>query len=241
MNTRAIAMGIVLMVAAACVVPALSDDSDAADTTRTSVFYIYEAKITYNGVHYTAVIYFNEGSENHNKFLQYLENPTGSSYAGETDSPSRGSECIAYYLSTSESDTYYINGEYVTGKLVQEPYGNSILSVKSGDDLKVTVNSATNDEGESVSCYLYKYGSLYSKVLTLTTGTEVSMNATVTSTYVIWVDSPYTTVFLDVSFTASGQSVPNGSATAFAAVCFVIAALAIGLIAFASLKPKWSK
>ncbi|MDO5852541.1 MAG: hypothetical protein Q4Q62_00445 [Thermoplasmata archaeon] len=34
---------------------------------------------------------------------------------------------------------------------------------------------------------------------------------------------------------------PNGSATAFAAVCFVIAALAIGLIAFASLKPKWSK
>ena len=44
-----------------------------------------------------------------------------------------------------------------------------------------------------------------------------------------------------VSYQASGYSEPNGSATAFIAICAIVTVLGLGLLILSSMKPKWSK
>ena len=62
-----------------------------------------------------------------------------------------------------------------------------------------------------------------------------------TTSYVIGLDDNSAPLYIDVTLTVTGDSEPNGSATMFAAICFVIAALTIALLAYAAMKPKWAK
>ncbi|MDO5862454.1 MAG: hypothetical protein Q4Q58_06665 [Thermoplasmata archaeon] len=243
MNTRAIAIGLALVFAAAFLVPAVSDDSEAVETTRTSIFYVYEIEYTQTSTMSTSGMTFTfvEGSENHNKFLAYVNDPQNNPFDGVDDNPKAGDDCRAYVFEYVESDIVYFNGDYVTGKLVMSPYGDSMFSVVSGNTLTVTLTSAVNNYGNSRDCGLYRYGAPYSQLADLSLNKEVSVKVSSTATYMIWCDQTYGAVYLDLTYTASGQTEPNGSATLFAAVCFVFTAIAVGLVAVASVKPRWAK
>lgn len=48
-------------------------------------------------------------------------------------------------------------------------------------------------------------------------------------------------LYADSTYEISGISEPNGSATAYFVFCAIVTVLVLAILAYAALKPKWSK
>ena len=264
MNAKiaAIAMALVVTV---CLVPATADDSEAdgTDTFRMGA-YLFGGELTIpvdigNYLEPESLfdedrIYLLEGSENYERMMEYIDDVTDDDPANDRDVsitsddraiiPSHpGETMLICYTDTYEwyNWVYFIDQSTPT-ELLAEPYGETAYTVKQGDTLIITVDRIEASFGDTNPHVVYwpsEYGNYYGKPVYAGQTTEIQ--AVSTTSYVIGLDDDTAPLYLDVTVTITGDSEPNGSATMFAAICFVIAALTIALLAYAAMKPKWAK
>lgn len=250
MNRKAIAAAAVFAMLVICAAPLAAGDADAAETRegRVSDMYIWGGSTTIpeNPSYYNSVLFFVEGSENHAKMLAYLEDPTSVSITEDDKSilyQNVGKTAYVYealWYSTS-SNWVSVFGSTVYLELILEPYNNTNFIATSGSTVTLEITSITTQSGEDTEIDLVNLGSQYT-VDTIDVGSEYSFKVSSTGTYAFEYNGyDNRDLYIDLTYTVEGDSVPSGSATVFAAICFIIAAITVALVVLASMKPKWSK
>lgn len=188
-----------------------------------------------------------EGSENHRAMEAYIADPLNGCVAGDDFSlipGSIGKTIHLYYLTTynqTETDVWF-QDKPVHVTRVLESYGIPIPA-KSDDVVKIRFNEAVSNEGEESTNIYLNYtedSNSWACESNMYKGMTTSFVAQEGRTYAL---DPYwndTTLYYDVSYYLD-ISAPNGSATLFAAVCFVIAGLTIAILLASLVRPKWSR
>ncbi len=264
MNTKiaAIAMALVVTV---CLVPAAADDSDAdgTDTYRMGA-YLFGGELTIpmdignyfepESLFDDERIYLLEGSENYERMMEYIDDVTDDDPTNDRDVsitsddraiiPSHPGETmlICYTDNYEWYNWVYFLDQSTPTDLLAEPYGEATYTVKQGDTLTITIDrieASFGDTNPHVAYWPSEYDSYNGKPVYV--GQTQEIHAISTTSYVIGLDDGSAPLYYDVTVTVTGDSEPNGSATMFAAICFVIAALTIALLAYAAMKPKWAK
>lgn len=264
MNAKiaAIAMALVVTV---CLIPAAADDSDAdgTDTHRIGAYlfggeltvpedigYYLEPETLFND----DFIYLIEGSENYERMMEYIDDVTDDDPSNDRDvsitSDDRamvtshpGETMLVCCTDTIEwYRSVYFADQSTEALLLAEPYGELTYTVKQGDTLSIGVDridAVFGTPNPHIAYWPSEYGSYYGKPIYA--GQTEEIHTVSTTSYVIGLDDSSAPLYIDVTLTVTGDSEPNGSATMFAAICFVIAALTIALLAYAAMKPKWAK
>lgn len=241
MDRRAMIAAIaVLAVAGVCLVPAVSDESDAVTQDRFADYYVMHGTVTKTEYLHTEwvssnFLYFAEGSVNHSTMQAYLRDQTVDVSADDRDGLGDlpvGTVIHVYYISNYEYTDAYTFGTSIPVETVLEPYTLTFF-VKAGDTFTISVQSCVDNWGNTVVPYITeRFGS-------------VQLNQTYTAEYTssteVKVFSDTYCLYVDISYVASGASSPNGSAAAYVAVCAVITVIVLGLLVMAGMKPKWSK
>lgn len=246
-RTVAVTMAIAALMVI-CAVPLASEESDADTTTtlKLSEQYIYYGTFIMPEGEFNWTIggqfMFVDGSEEHSQMLAYLEDPL------HNDAPSRDNSAeishgmhageLIHAYSWQSSDNYpYINtydGRMI-GDIVLEPYGENLdITVRPGDTFTITLLSTTSHR----DLYINTVGN--QTEVSLGDTFSVDVNSLTTFNVGLGQYSSNNDLYVIYTFSYDGGSEPNGSATVFAAICFMIAALVIALLVVASMRPKWS-
>ncbi len=250
MDRKITALMAIAVFGLACFIPLATDDASAETyNVRVSNMYVMHAQTQITNVipdsFEEQYLYFIEDSSNYNKMQAYLSNPQKNAAPSGDDRSSlkdnmgkmlhiyrfeRNNILSIYYLSWLDVDT------------VLKPYNISQLFEGDPDDvITLKVRSMTDNTGKSVSdgfC-LYTKGENGGYSFTYL-GTQKKIVIEKDSSFLIapyWADDALC-YDLDLELEISK---PNGSATTFMAICFIISAITIALLAVAALKPKWSK
>lgn len=188
-----------------------------------------------------------EGSENHRAMEAYIADPLNGCVAGDDFSliPENIGKTIHLYYRTAydmtETDVWF-QDKPVHVTRVLESYGIPIPA-KSDDVVKIRFNEAVSNEGkESTNVYLNytEESNSWACESNMYKGMTTSFVAQEGRAYAL---DPYwndTALYYDVSYYLD-VSAPNGSATLFATVCFVIAGLTIAILLASLIRPKWSR
>lgn len=255
MGNRQFAVLVFAVVAlSVCVAPISCEESDAATTVteRYSDRYVYETETmasTVANVYYSYAMYFMKDSANHQQMLRYLADPLNESVSADDTEEVRervwsgwDGEIVVYYTSTQPGQNvldFFGGTVTLNARTVLEPYGDTvILNAKGGDTVTVTLNSMSCDRGEEGAVYIRDLQTYESVELVL--GQTLSIEVSNVHAFEVYPNT-YGSLYMDYSMTYDGVTEPNGSPMMFAAICFVIAALVIAVVAFAAMKPKWSK
>ncbi len=188
-----------------------------------------------------------EGSENHRAMEAYIADPLN----GRVTSDDReilyenvGETVHIYYLTSydwSERDIW-VQDKNLHFTRVLEAYGAPIPA-ESDDVVKIRfIDAVSNTGSSSDTVYICSVDGSGVK------NTEYSMYAGMLTSFVAEEGHTYTLesywssggLYFDVSYYLD-VSAPNGSATLFAAVCFVIAGLTIAILLASLIRPKWSR
>ncbi len=250
MNGKIAALIAVAVFGLVCLAPMVADDSSAETyERRVSTVYIYQAdfEIVVTGDLDENYLYMIDGSSNHAAMEAYLKDPQNAA-PPTGDDRSRlmdniGGTVHVYEANSWDYTTIGYGGEWKDGTIRLAPYNISDLFKGDVEDLvKLRINSVTDNTGKELEReYIYIY----------TKGLSESFNTIYvgkTSKFVIEEDSSFfirpewssTTLCYNLDFDLEILK-PNGSATTFMAICFVISAITIALLAYGALKPKWSK
>lgn len=257
MDRRIIAIAAVIA-AVICIVPPLGEDASAESRTdRTSMAYLYEGEASAVDVSDlydlgNNVYYMLDGSANHISMRSYIDDPEHRASVSGDDRSRLGSNigavmhvyCLFYMDQGSTYDLQLTYGRTVSCAKVLDPYYITIEG-ETGDAADLTFrSSSSSDSGD----YNYSYAYL---VTTDSEGEESRYDLEKDARHVFeirdgetyrlmpadsWSDALYIEMTYDIEIRS-----PSGSATVFAAVCIVLAAVAIGILAYAARKPSWSK
>ena len=188
-----------------------------------------------------------DGSENHRAMEAYIADPRSGCVTGDDSDklPENVGKTIHMYYRTAydmaETEVWF-QDKPVHVTRVLESYGIPIPA-KSDDIVKIRFNEAVSNEGkESTNIYLNytEESNSWACESNMYKGMTTSFVAQEGRAYAL---DPYwndTALYYDVSYYLD-VSAPNGSATLFAAVCFVIAGLTIAILLASLIRPKWSR
>ena len=252
MNGKIAALVAVAVFGLVCLAPMVADDSSAETyKVRVSSMYIYQADfeivVGYSELN-EYCLYMIDGSDNHAAMLEYIKNPQTAAPPADDDSAQliyHPGETVHVYRPYSWGDgvSVYYGGEVKEMTICLNPYNVANLFKGDVEDIvKLRINSITDSAGKEIErngTYIYPRGTseMYSYV---NIGTTTKFVIEKDSSFFIrpeWNGSSlYYNIDMDLEILK-----PNGSATTFMAVCFVISAITIALLAYGALKPKWSK
>ncbi len=169
----------------------------------------------------------------------------------EEDTGFRTGEPIRIYY-ISDSIFFYIPLKYTDEKGTVQvlpdkfyfPWGADFL-VKAGDSFSFCVTKATDNNGKEVCCYvenpydLHYYDFEDGKWVSKTYRGSVKTTQEFTFRTESYDRSPM--IYVDVTYVESGFSQPEGSSVLYAALFASVTVLIFAVLAYASLKPKWSR
>ena len=240
---------VVALMCVICLSPLAFDDSDADESLRMSDNYLYKATVVLEPGEdiWTMGSYFvtKEGSPNDQLMDRYLQDPTDTSISlSEDDQWELGYGHITEPTTVNVymSGGNYLYNDYFNGwghvakwNRVLEPYNDDRLTffVKAGDRFELTATLVDNT-GRPTD-YVYIYDGVNSNYF----DGHFEKQYDASSTVRLSLDG--STLYYDVTYTASGYSLPNGSPTMFVAICAGITVVVLGILVYAGLKPKWSK
>ena len=229
-----------------CCIPIVTDGSDAAEKQRTSNLYIYEGTFekTTDAPIYPSFLCFIDDSPDHEMMKRYLADPTNASVSID-DSADRekimtsgwtGTVHVYRWYSYNYGDSYeddVSNDGHIVLTKVLDPYGSLVFFVKAGDTIRISM-TATDYKGAKVIPFIYTtVGISY-----INPDLEYECLKPTEVVIKFQADSP---LYIDVTYDVRGNSMPNGSATAYVSICAAITIMVLAIMIFASLKPRWSK
>lgn len=238
-----VVMAMLLILPCAALVTAYTSDADSS--VRMSSEDIYYAQFDINFQPYDAwrsgsCLYFIDGSDNDRMMEAYLKdqsvNVTSDDFSYIQEHGYDGIVNV-YEMRTYDNGYIYWSGYEMDSTKVLDRYGEITFFVKAGDQLNVNLISCVDNAGNTRElCYIdsnynYYYLNNQTPTLTIDAGTSMEVSFTCTSTC----------LYVDVAYTASGYSTPNGSATAYIVICAIITVLVLAVLIYAGMKPKWSK
>lgn len=252
MNRNTVVATVLAVIVLACLAPVAADEADA-DTTVTlkiSDKYVYAGTFVMpDGEYYMqySTMMFIDGSEGHRQMEAYIADPLNNSIPEIDDevwlrTGDYAGTLVHAYTSQSTDDYPDMNtyAGTIKGDIVLEPFGENLeIAVRPGEDIRVSLISSSDESGNEIDLYISHNGMTDS----LSAGSTFYDAPKSLTTYSIGVGQYIYTNDLIYIYEISyeGGSEPNGSATMFAAICFVIAALTIGILVYAAMKPKWAK
>lgn len=254
MNGKIAALVAVAVFGLVCLAPAVSDEVSAEKyDIRISTVYIYQADFVITDTDaelYDFYTYLIDGSEKHAVMEAYLKDPrnaalpTGDDRSLLSAAENIGKTLHIYRVFSQDSGiSLEYNYEWKDGVLRLSPYNvEDIFKGDVEDVVKLRINSITDSTGkkiEGAGTYVYPKGTsqTYNYIMI---GTTVKFVVDKDTSFFIKPEWNSTSLCYNIDFDLEIQK-PSGSATTFMAVCFVISAITIALLAFGALKPKWSK
>lgn len=247
MNRKNMTFAIIAVFAIISIAPLLSEDSSAMTekTGRASTMYITSGSTTVpENFEPTRddVYYMIRGSEKQIAMELYLhdhENATPLEGDDREELQNKAGAPMDIYVVSRNGNMHslWIGDRGVTLSDRLGPYGITIYT-EPNDVVKIKTKEAKGVFGDSIWYIdftkngeldsVYNVGSIYRTEMK--EGGPITMN-------VRWLDNDlYANVVYEIDVSS-----PNGSATQFAAVCIIIAALAAILMVVAVMKPKWAK
>lgn len=245
-TVASIAVAIMMCV---CIAPAMMEGSDGATVIRSADKNVYEGMYEKKSgtalYSYYGTLYFIEGSDNHKAMEAYIADPTNQ----DNKVPQDDRQAIQWDRQW-EGTVHVYSWKYGIGegknavgrtddtdividmKKAVDAYGKISFFVKAGDTVKISM-TATNNSGEDAKPYFTD--SDYTKVSLSAYEKQFKTSFNI----VIYFDNDG--LYSDVSYDVSGISQPNGSATAYFVFCAIVTVLVLAILAYAALKPKWSK
>lgn len=231
-----------------CLVPLAADDASAEHLTdRISDKYIAMAEfdIPYGEIWAgdNSTLYMLKGSENHELMEAYLKDPRNGPSVDSDDrnilSSHAGEKVCIYEYTNYLSGSITFMGTTLDAKTVLEPYNlENRMTGDPEDVVKINVHSIDYSNGTSTSMYyIAKNGSAWQYSYT---DIQISFAIEEDTAYSIKLNNQNYALYATIDYDLT-VSKPNGSATAFAAICMVLSAATIALLVFAAIKPRWSR
>ena len=247
--TRTAAIMAVVLMAAVALVPVVADDSDARDSARFCDSYILST--TYKWIDGTVVrddclYYKTSNTEAIDAFEKCMKDREGTLPEDDSRTLKAGDMVRIYYatkdisvnvpISVKTPEGYEDRSQIIISMEMPYPPG---LFVKAGDTFSIRINKAVDNYGKDVMCYVVDNGTVYDLSETYTKTMKT------TSEFTFETDSPSGgcngRFYVDIQYDSSGFSEPSGSAALFAGICATVTIAIFCILAYAGLKPKWSK
>ena len=246
--TRTVAIVAAILMAAVALVPVMADDSDARDSARFCDSYILST--TYRWVDGTIVepdcLYYKTTNEEAiDAFEECMEEREGTLPADDSKTLKAGDMVKIYYATKELGINVPIYVRTATGiedrsqifSDLKMPYPPGLV-VKAGDTFSIRIDKAVDNYGKAVRCYVVDNGIVYDLSETY------SKTMKTTSEFSFETDNPAGAdgrFYVDIQYEGSGFSEPSGSAALFAGICAAVTIAIFCILAYAGLKPKWSK
>ncbi len=249
MDAKAIALIAVAVLGLVCLAPLVAEDTSAeTQEIRISNKNVYRAdtKAVANSSTYSYYYYMIDGSDNHKAMENYIKNPkTAAAPTGDDRGYlnwSVGSVLHIYYATPSyASSSIQYGGNLLPSKMCLQSFGPlDYIDYDVGDTVSIRIIGASSDGGDD-------YGDNYLKCRTYDSDPNTLVYPNSTFTFTVDDETevtiePYSNYGLYYNLKCDIRvSSPDGSATTFIAVCFIMSAITIALLALGALKPKWSK
>ena len=247
--TKAATILAVVLMAAVALVPVVADDSDARDSARFCDSYIMST--TYKWVDGTVIradclYYRTSNTEAIDAFEKCIEEREGTLPADDSKTLKAGDMVKIYYASKELNLNVPIAVRTAEGLEDRSQIFNDMkmpyppgLFVKAGDTFSIRIDKAVDNYGKDVLCYVVDNGTVYDLSETYTQTMQT------TSEFTFETDSPSGNCngrfYVDIQYEGSGFSEPSGSAALFAGICAAVTIAIFCILAYAGLKPKWSK
>ena len=247
--TRTAAIMAAVLMAAVALVPVVADDSDARDSARFCDSYILST--TYKWIDGTVVrddclYYKTSNTEAIDAFEKCMKDREGTLPEDDSRTLKAGDMVRIYYatkdisvnvpISVKTPEGYEDRSQILSSMEMPYPPG---LFVKAGDTFSIRINKAVDNYGKDVMCYVVDNGTVYDLSETYTKTMKT------TSEFTFETDSPSGgcngRFYVDIQYDGSGFSEPSGSAALFAGICAAVTIAIFCILAYAGLKPKWSK
>ena len=247
--TRTAAIMAAVLMAAVALVPAVADDSDARDSARFCDSYILST--TYKWIDGTVVrddclYYKTSNTEAIDAFEKCMKDREGTLPEDDSRTLKAGDMVRIYYatkdisvnvpISVKTPEGYEDRSQILSSMEMPYPPG---LFVKAGDTFSIRIDKAVDNYGKDVMCYVVDNGTVYDLSETYTKTMKT------TSEFTFETDSPSGgcngRFYVDIQYDSSGFSEPSGSAALFAGICAAVTIAIFCILAYAGLKPKWSK
>ena len=254
MERKAMAAAVLGLFLAAALVPAASDCASAeTGTARISNISVCYCDILYDSAltHPSDEMFFRQSSE---EKLSQMDRILGGDHKGtvpEEDTGFYGGEPIrVYYI--SEDFFFFVPLKYsddrgekqVMPDRIYQPWGADFL-VKAGDKFSFCVTEAVDNNGNEICCYVdrpddlhyYDYGS--GEWISKTYRGTMKRTGEFTFKTESYGKDPM--IYVDITYEESGFSMPEGSSLLYAALFASVTAIIFAVLAYAGLRPKWSR
>lgn len=249
MDRRILTIVTVIVLAAVVIAPVASSDSDADNATgneRFSKYHLMLAQVEVKTGDYinpsSSLYIFEDGSYQDRRMDSYIRDHDSVDIRDgefqEWTTVMQDMTLNVYYMSASGNDPVYFNGQRYSGTSVLEPYGNDSVSffVLAGDTFKIAIANVSN-HGDRSNLSLERNG--YSN--SIESGFyEYDVTSPTNFIYSAYSYSS-SNLYYEIQYSASGFSTPSGSPTMYFVICAVVTFAVLAVLAYAGLKPKWSK
>lgn len=222
-----------------CMAPVIAEESDASVTERiVNDLYVAETTVGSKQYNHFNGMAFIAGSENYDLMQAYIADPYHAEVPEKDDSDSISSADVGkkLYIYSAYSTTYYsVNSNnwteyvYLDCTLVFEGSPISFF-VKEGEKFTLEIIDANLYGGN----YLYVAYGMNSESISVGDYFEMEFG---TNTVVRI--TPDGVMAADVTYEASGYSLPNGSSIVFVIAAIVVAAVVLAILIMCGLHPKW--
>lgn len=230
-----------------CAVPVLADESDATVTERIiSDLYVSEINPPSTSQFYANGMVMIEGSDNYDLMQDYIEDPYHAEVPTEDDMEqivSEGSSGKTLYLYTTYSYAYYsyqVSPGMSTSRTVETTQlleaTNLSFFVKEGDEFRIDIIDLDIHDSNSSYDRVYLHAGISQE--SLESGDDFESKFA-TNTVVSL--SVYQGIATDITYDASGYSLPNGSSTVFAIAAIVVAAAILAILVMCGIQPRWAR
>ncbi len=248
MDAKVIALIAVAVLGMVCLAPLAAEDTSAeTQDIRISNKYIFRAdtEVDTKNSPYDIYFYMIDGTPNHKAMEDYIKNPkTAAAPTGDDRAllnTSAGEYLHIYSVQEYGYSVIMYGNKNPPSELCLRPFGlMDYIDYDIGDVVSVKILGASSDNG----------GDFGRGPFICSSGSGSNTIVYTNSTYAFTVDDETEVTIKPNNYTYNFYytlkcdievSPPNGSATAFIAVCFVMSAVTIALLALGALKPKWSK
>ena len=255
MSSKSIALVSVILMMAISFAPMLADDSAAESTSRMSDSYVLTATTTFKEgtVFRDDCAYFRaSNAEGLAAMDALLDKHEGVKPVDDSATLKNGEAMKIYYATTTLSifsgfsipievktstgtDSYSVTADLDT---LRSPYSPGFF-VKAGDSFSVRIIKAVDDCGKDVQCYYKDENGGYHDLSETYKGTmEKTKEFTFDTVPPVGSDGRF---YIDLAYESTGFSTPSGSAALFAGLCAAVTIAIFCILAYAGLKPRWSK
>jgi hypothetical protein len=255
MGSKNIALVSVILMMAISFAPMLADDSAADNTARMSDSYVLTATTTFREgtVFRDDCAYFKaSNTEGIAAMNALLDDHKGAKPEDDSTTLRNGDTVKIYYATTTlnifsgfsipiqvktqtGTDSYSVTADLDT---LRSPYSPGFF-VKAGDDFSVRIIKAVDDCGKDVQCYYKDENGGYHDLSETYEGTmKKTKEFTFDTVPPIGFDGRF---YIDLTYESTGFSTPSGSAALFAGLCAAVTIAIFCILAYAGLKPRWSK